>query len=178
MERALSEFVVGGVPTTIPFHLAALEHEKFRSARFDTGFADNDIATERVRFHAEALARRWAVRFDAERAAVGARDARRPEPTLPGPKPSGPGLRGSAGRREQGRRRRRLRRRHLADRETARRVAAIAAAVAAATDRPHRSCPFPPPRRPARRATGASRARLEQMQKRQLAIYPRRDRRT
>lgn len=40
MRRALSEFVVEGISTTIPFHLKVLEHEVFVSGDFDTKFLD------------------------------------------------------------------------------------------------------------------------------------------
>ncbi len=36
--RALKEFVIEGVPTTIPFHLHALQHEDFRAGRATTEF--------------------------------------------------------------------------------------------------------------------------------------------
>lgn len=39
--RALEEFTVEGVKTTIPFHLKVLEDERFLSGNFDTGFIDN-----------------------------------------------------------------------------------------------------------------------------------------
>jgi propionyl-CoA carboxylase alpha chain len=38
MHRALSEYVVRGVDTTIPFCKFVMTHEAFRTARFDTGF--------------------------------------------------------------------------------------------------------------------------------------------
>ncbi len=38
--RALSEFHIGGVKTTIPFHLKMLRHPAFLSADFDLGFVD------------------------------------------------------------------------------------------------------------------------------------------
>ncbi len=38
MKRALSEFVIEGVHTTIPFHLKLLEHEKFVEGNFNTKF--------------------------------------------------------------------------------------------------------------------------------------------
>jgi acetyl-CoA carboxylase biotin carboxylase subunit len=38
MLRALDEFVVEGVKTTVPFHLAALDSKLFRSGHFDTSF--------------------------------------------------------------------------------------------------------------------------------------------
>ena len=38
--RALEEFVISGVATTIPFHLEVLKHPKFISGDFDTSFVD------------------------------------------------------------------------------------------------------------------------------------------
>ncbi|CUA79840.1 acetyl-CoA carboxylase biotin carboxylase subunit [Anoxybacillus suryakundensis] len=40
MKRALSEFVIEGVHTTIPFHLKLLEHEKFVEGNFNTKFLE------------------------------------------------------------------------------------------------------------------------------------------
>jgi len=40
MKRALSEFVVEGIHTTIPFHLKLLEHEKFVEGDFNTKFLE------------------------------------------------------------------------------------------------------------------------------------------
>lgn len=40
MLRALDEFVIEGVKTTIPFHLQLLADEKFQAGSFDTGFLD------------------------------------------------------------------------------------------------------------------------------------------
>ena len=37
-ERALDEFVIDGLPTTIPFHQLVLKNEKFRKGDFDTSF--------------------------------------------------------------------------------------------------------------------------------------------
>jgi len=39
--RAMEEFTVEGVKTTIPFHLEVLENEQFLSGNFDTSFLDN-----------------------------------------------------------------------------------------------------------------------------------------
>ncbi len=41
MERALQEYIIGGVKTTIPFHLRIIRHPKFRSGDFDTNFVLN-----------------------------------------------------------------------------------------------------------------------------------------
>ena len=40
-KRALDEFTVEGIKTTIPFHLEVLENEQFVSGNFDTSFLDN-----------------------------------------------------------------------------------------------------------------------------------------
>ncbi len=40
MERALSEFVIEGVKTTIPFSLALMKNEEFRSGIYDTGLLE------------------------------------------------------------------------------------------------------------------------------------------
>ncbi|GAB4291306.1 MAG: acetyl-CoA carboxylase biotin carboxylase subunit [Ignavibacteriaceae bacterium] len=40
-KRALEEFTVEGIKTTIPFHLKVLEDERFVTGNFDTGFLDN-----------------------------------------------------------------------------------------------------------------------------------------
>lgn len=40
MKRALQEFVIEGVYTTIPFHLRLLEHETFVSGNFNTKFLE------------------------------------------------------------------------------------------------------------------------------------------
>jgi acetyl-CoA carboxylase biotin carboxylase subunit len=41
MQRALDEFVVEGIKTTVPFHKALLKNEDFRSGKFDTSFLNN-----------------------------------------------------------------------------------------------------------------------------------------
>ena len=40
-KRSLDEFVFEGINTTIPFHEAVLNNDKFISGHFDTGFCDN-----------------------------------------------------------------------------------------------------------------------------------------
>jgi acetyl-CoA carboxylase biotin carboxylase subunit len=40
MKRALAEFIIEGVPTTIPFHLKVLADPDFVAGRFDTGFVE------------------------------------------------------------------------------------------------------------------------------------------
>lgn len=41
MERALSEYVIEGVKSTIPFHLALMKDKNFRDGNFNTGFLQN-----------------------------------------------------------------------------------------------------------------------------------------
>ena len=41
MLRALSEFVIEGVHTTIPFHIKLLQHERFVDGNFNTKFLEN-----------------------------------------------------------------------------------------------------------------------------------------
>jgi acetyl-CoA carboxylase, biotin carboxylase subunit len=40
MYRALSEYVIEGIKTTIPFHLQLMQDEKFRSGDFNTKFLE------------------------------------------------------------------------------------------------------------------------------------------
>jgi len=40
MYRALSEYVIEGVKTTIPFHLQLMQDERFRSGDFNTKFIE------------------------------------------------------------------------------------------------------------------------------------------
>lgn len=41
MKRALSEMVIEGLKTTIPFHLRLMDNEIFKSGKFSTSFLDN-----------------------------------------------------------------------------------------------------------------------------------------
>ncbi len=41
MERALSEYVIEGIHTTIPFHLQLLQNEKFRAGEYTTKFLED-----------------------------------------------------------------------------------------------------------------------------------------
>lgn len=41
MKRALSEFVIDGIHSTIPFHLKLMDHEVFKSGDFNTKFLEN-----------------------------------------------------------------------------------------------------------------------------------------
>ena len=46
MRRALDEFVIEGVPTTIPFHQKVLADPEFVAGRFDTGFVERFLRRE------------------------------------------------------------------------------------------------------------------------------------
>jgi acetyl-CoA carboxylase biotin carboxylase subunit len=47
MERALSEYIVEGVKTTIPFHVQLMENEDFRSGNFTTKFLEDFVLKPR-----------------------------------------------------------------------------------------------------------------------------------
>jgi acetyl-CoA carboxylase biotin carboxylase subunit len=40
-KRALEEFIIEGISTTIPFHLKVLEDERFLTGNFDTSFLEH-----------------------------------------------------------------------------------------------------------------------------------------
>jgi len=42
MERALDEYIIEGVKTTIPFHQRLMKNEKFRSGNFTTKFLEEE----------------------------------------------------------------------------------------------------------------------------------------
>jgi acetyl-CoA carboxylase biotin carboxylase subunit len=46
MERALDEFIIEGVKTTVPFHQRLMKDENFRAGNFHTGFLDDFDLTE------------------------------------------------------------------------------------------------------------------------------------
>ncbi len=41
MERALEEFIIEGIKTTIPFHLKVMKDENYRNGKYDTHFLEN-----------------------------------------------------------------------------------------------------------------------------------------
>jgi len=43
MKRALQEFVIEGIKTTIPFHIKLMDNEKFKSGNFTTKFLEEDF---------------------------------------------------------------------------------------------------------------------------------------
>lgn len=56
MRRALREYAVVGVETTIPFGLFVMEHPKFVSGDFDTGFVEQEFHPEKLKYKEERLA--------------------------------------------------------------------------------------------------------------------------
>ncbi len=77
--RALSEFVVKGIKTSIPFHQRVFRHPKFLEGHYDTGFIDEhlggsieaaeDPEAERVAYTMAAIAAYRAEKSKATRAA-------------------------------------------------------------------------------------------------------------
>ena len=57
MERALDEYEVAGVPTTIPFCRFAMGHEAFRSGQFSTHFVDTHLTPDALTPDAPARSR-------------------------------------------------------------------------------------------------------------------------
>lgn len=48
MKRALSEYRISGVATTIPFHLGVMENEKFKKGDIHTHFIDEEFETKKL----------------------------------------------------------------------------------------------------------------------------------
>ncbi len=46
MRRALGEYLIAGVKTTIPFHIAIMRNADFRNGNYDTGFVDRIMNSE------------------------------------------------------------------------------------------------------------------------------------
>jgi acetyl-CoA carboxylase biotin carboxylase subunit len=46
MRRALGEYLIAGVKTTIPFHSAIMRNADFRNGHYDTGFVDRLMNSE------------------------------------------------------------------------------------------------------------------------------------
>ena len=56
MYRALSEYVIEGVKTTIPFHLQLMQNERFRSGDFNTKFLEGFTSTIKIKRKPRQLA--------------------------------------------------------------------------------------------------------------------------
>jgi acetyl-CoA carboxylase, biotin carboxylase subunit len=48
MRRALGEYVIGGIKTTIPFHQWLMDDEDFQAGRLDTGFIERRYRPQAV----------------------------------------------------------------------------------------------------------------------------------
>jgi len=100
LRRALQEFVVKGIKTSIPFHLRVLRHPRFLEGRYDTGFIDQHMDGGKGAPEADGEERRVALML----AAIAAyrRDKERAERTVyrPGGAEGGSGWQ-SFGRRSQ-----------------------------------------------------------------------------
>ncbi len=163
MQRALREFRVEGVPTTIPFHLAVLATPRFAAGDIDTRFAETDVPEDAVRAHAEALA----PAHPTTRQAAGSSPAS-DTPATPGTR-AAPGVGGPSGAAAA--------KRDAVD-AAARRLAAIAAAVAAVMDGPHKIVSVRPLHEagPARSSWGTA-GRMQLMTDRRRFANPALDRR-
>jgi len=53
MSRALSEYILEGIETTIPFHAWVMRDEKFKSGDFDTSYIDKHYVGSSTRKHRE-----------------------------------------------------------------------------------------------------------------------------
>jgi len=49
MQRALREFIITGVKTTIPFHIYVMSHPDFVSGKFSTSFVDRNFTPEKIK---------------------------------------------------------------------------------------------------------------------------------
>ncbi|HKE11341.1 MAG TPA: acetyl-CoA carboxylase biotin carboxylase subunit [Myxococcota bacterium] len=61
MKRALSEFVVQGIKTSIPFHQRVMRHPKFLAGDYDTGFIENHLKGQEAPDDGAGEARRVAM---------------------------------------------------------------------------------------------------------------------
>jgi acetyl-CoA carboxylase biotin carboxylase subunit len=92
LKRALSEFVVKGIRTSIPFHQKVMRHPVFLEGRYDTGFIDahmdggrggpevDDEEVRRVAFMLAAIAAYRRDKQEAARAGSAAAGGRRQDP--------------------------------------------------------------------------------------------------
>jgi acetyl-CoA carboxylase biotin carboxylase subunit len=46
MRRALDEYYVTGIKTTVPFHAAIMRNGDFRAGKYDTGFVERMMKSE------------------------------------------------------------------------------------------------------------------------------------
>jgi acetyl-CoA carboxylase, biotin carboxylase subunit len=46
MRRALDEYYVSGIKTTVPFHAAIMRSGAFREGKYDTGFVERMMSSE------------------------------------------------------------------------------------------------------------------------------------
>lgn len=56
MRRALREYAIVGVETTIPFCLFVMENQRFIDGNFDTGFVAQEFSPDKLKHKEEALA--------------------------------------------------------------------------------------------------------------------------
>ena len=49
MDRAMKEFIIEGVKTTIPFHIALMANPEFRAGKYDTGLLERFDYAQAIR---------------------------------------------------------------------------------------------------------------------------------
>ncbi len=76
MRRALNEYRIAGIKTSIPFHISVMKSTEFMMGRFDTGFIDRKQLVD------DAVERRFHARIAALTAAMVTHEARREALTL------------------------------------------------------------------------------------------------
>lgn len=84
MIRALHEFHIEGVPTTIPFHLAVLNNADFASGRIDTNFAETNISPANLIKPAGGAARGSNAKLESAQEAAPGAAAHAPDATAAG----------------------------------------------------------------------------------------------
>jgi acetyl-CoA carboxylase biotin carboxylase subunit len=48
MRRALDEYYITGIKTTVPFHAAIMRNGEFRAGNYDTGFIERVMSSEKL----------------------------------------------------------------------------------------------------------------------------------
>ena len=85
MKRALGEYIVTGVKTTIPFHIRVMNNQRFLEGTFDTNFIDKvffqeERERELPHFHVAVIAAAIQLFVDERKQAVARRPVEAGEP--------------------------------------------------------------------------------------------------
>jgi acetyl-CoA carboxylase biotin carboxylase subunit len=52
MRRALDEYYITGIKTTVPFHAAIMRNGEFRDGNYDTGFIERVMSSDKLELSA------------------------------------------------------------------------------------------------------------------------------